>query len=349
MANSASEQSPVPPPARLFAERARLTVSESWVPTLTVVIDTEEEFDWSAPFDPLSRSVANIAEMPLAQSIFDRHSVVPAYVIDHPVVSSEAAVSVLREIEAEGRCEIGAHLHPWVNSPESEHRGNRFSYPGNLPRSMEFQKLKTLTDLITAQFSHSPIIYKAGRYGVGPATEEILCELGYKIDVSVVPFTDFSRGFGPDFSEFDTSPFLTHRGIIELPLTVGFAGSLWHVGRPAYALLNAMSAVRAPGIASRLGLLERIRLSPEGHTLEEMKRLTRALLARGERLFMMTCHSSSFLPGGSPYAPNAPARDALLERIAAYIEFFFETCHGRAMKVSSVASSLLSESDQRRD
>ncbi len=331
-------------PAPLFTGRTPLKLRRDGPPALLIVIDTEEEFDWSAPFDPASRSVKNIDEIPLAQRLFDRHALVPTYVIDHPVAASADAVNILRPIQLQGRCEIGTHVHPWVNPPSAREDGlNRYSFPGNLPRAVEFQKLETLTNLIAAQFGSRPTIYKAGRYGVGPATDELLAELGYKIDVSVVPYTDFSSGEGPDFSSFDAAPFKTRSGIVALPLTVGFVGALHEVGRSAYAWLDGLSALRAHGIASRLGLLERIRLSPEGHSLDKMRRLTSALIARGERLFMLTCHSSSFLPGGSPYAKDVATRDALLGRIADYLRFFFEECHGEPVKVSAVSSALLKE------
>src|SRR3546814_2922527 len=67
------------------------------------------------------------------------------------------------------------------------------SYPGNLPPELEHAKLAALTEAIAGAFGARPVVYKAGRYGVGPATAGILEALGYRIDVSVVPFTDFSE------------------------------------------------------------------------------------------------------------------------------------------------------------
>src|ERR1700720_3563068 len=78
----------------------------SWPPTLVVVIDTEEEFDWNAPFNPASNSVTNIELQPLAQRVLDARGVVPTYVVDYPVTSTPAAVAVLRAFADEGRCEI---------------------------------------------------------------------------------------------------------------------------------------------------------------------------------------------------------------------------------------------------
>src|SRR3546814_10955242 len=69
-----------------------------------------------------------------------------------------------------------------------------------LPPELEHAKLAALTEAIAGAFGARPVVYKAGRYGVGPATAGILEALGYRIDVRVVPFTDFSDDGGPDFS-----------------------------------------------------------------------------------------------------------------------------------------------------
>ena len=49
-----------------------------------VVVDTEEEFDWSAPFDRGSTSVTAMREVWRLQAVFDEFDIVPVYVIDYP-------------------------------------------------------------------------------------------------------------------------------------------------------------------------------------------------------------------------------------------------------------------------
>ncbi len=200
-------------------------------PVLTVVVDTEEEFSWDKDFDAGATSVRNISCLVLAQDIMDRYGAVPTYVIDYPVASSPEACAILRAIADSGRCEIGAHLHPWVNPPHESPVDAWHSYPANLPPALELSKLKALTDIIADGFGRRPIVYKAGRYGVGTATTEILATLGYQVDVSVVPHTNFSNDLGPDFTRIAAIPFQTLRGIAVLPLSVGFVGSLSRLGR----------------------------------------------------------------------------------------------------------------------
>ena len=330
-----------------FAVQRRLTLPASWPPTLVVVVDTEEEFDWTAPFDPASTGVENIACQPLAQRLFAAHGVVPTYVVDYPVATTPAAAAVLRGFAAAGDCEIGAHLHPWVTPPAAGPVTARHSYPGNLPPALERAKLAALTQAIETGFGRRPVVYKAGRYGVGPATAGILRELGYRVDVSVVPHTDFSADGGPDFNALPEGPFVIGpcakgEKLIELPLSVHFVGALAGAGGFFHPLLASRSArrLRLPGVAARLRLLERLRLTPEGHTLADLRRQTRAALAGGTRLFMLTYHSSSLLPGATGYVRSAADRDRFLATLDAYCGDFLGRFGGRASTVATVAAAL---------
>lgn len=316
-------------------------VPPDWTPTLIVVVDTEEEFDWHAKFNPASTSVRNIQQQIHAQSIFDAHGICPTYVIDHPVASNPEAAGLLAGFAADGRCEIGAHLHPWVNPPHEGPIDAQHSYPGNLPPELERAKIAALTDAILAGTGVKPVVYKAGRYGVGAATAGILAELGYKVDCSVVPWTDFSADGGPDFSTIPDQPFEITAGLIELPLSVGFAGRMQALGPSLYRHLQAGVALRLPGIAARSGMLERLRLSPEGHDLQDLRRQTRAGIDAGKRLFMLTYHSSSLLPGATPYVRSEADLARFIGTIAGYCRFFHTELNGRFARVADIASALL--------
>lgn len=319
-----------------------LALPDHWPPTLFVVVDTEEEFDWSAPFDPAATSTANIQFQPLARAVFEAHGVVPLHAVDYPVATNPAAVEVLRRMAEDGACEIGAHLHPWVNPPHEGPVDARHSYPGNLPRRLERAKLGALTEAIAASFGHRPLVYKAGRYGLGPNTAGILAELGYRIDASVVPWADFRRQHGPDFRHLPNAPMRLGEGVVELPLTVGFVGMLGPLGRSVYPMLasGVGQRLRLPALAARLGLVERLRLTPEGHSLDDLIRVTRAALARGTRLFALTYHSSALLPGATSYVRDEAERREFLSRIDRYLAFFLGRCGGRSLPVTRVGQSL---------
>ena len=321
----------------------RLELPTSWPPTLIVVIDTEEEFDWNAPFSSNCRQTTNISYQPLAQEIMDRYGVVPTYVVDYPVADTPAAAAVLREIAEDGRCEIGAHLHPWVCPPHEEVVGAYNSFPGNLPPALEREKLARLTSRIEEAFGVRPTVYKAGRYGVGPATFTTLQELGYRIDASVVPHTDFSEMGGPDFTGFPAGPFELGANLLALPLSVHFVGAFAARGPMLYPTLKIGLGARfhLSGITAKLRLLERLRLSPEGHRLTDMKRQTHAALAQGERYFMLTYHSSTLLPGATGYVRDDAERKIFLERLHRYFEFFTEKCGGQTKSLSALARAMI--------
>ncbi|RMF08985.1 MAG: glycosyltransferase [Alphaproteobacteria bacterium] len=304
-------------------------------PLLLIVIDTEEEFDWSAPFDRESRAVRNIFEQVHAQAVFDAHGAVPTYVIDYPVADDVEAAGLLGGWQADGRCLVGAHLHPWVNPPDDEEVSTFNSYPGNLPPDLERAKLARLTERIAGTVGCRPTIYKAGRYGLGPNTAETLVALGYEIDLSVVPSTSFAADGGPDFREYPHDPYWCGPGhrLFEVPLTRGFPGILGDAAPMVHGLVDKALGrrLRLPGILSRLGIVERIALTPEGVTLDENKRLVRYLLGRGRRVFTYAYHSSSLLPGGSPYVRSDADRDRFVADIEGFLAFFLGEVGGQVV------------------
>jgi hypothetical protein len=262
--------------------------------------------------------------------------------VDDPVAASAEASATLRAFADAGACDIGAHLHPWVTPPDATRVPPQLSYPGNLPAAEEFAKLEMLTHTIQAAFGRRPTIYKAGRYGVGPATANALRTLGYQVDISLVPHTDFSADGGPDFAALGHLPVRFTQGIVGLPLSTGFAGHLAPYGPALFRHMESATARRLhlPGIAARLGLLERLRLSPEGHGFDDMLRQVRAGLRQGVRLFMLTYHSSSLLPGATPYVRDEQARAAFLATLDRFLGAFLQGCGGKTETVAAMAARL---------
>lgn len=301
-------------------------------PILLVIIDTEEEFNWNEAFDRKNNSVKNIAHQEKAQAIFAKYGLKPTYVIDYPVASQAEGIEPLRTIYNDNRCDIGAHLHPWVTPPFIEDVNNFNSFPGNLSHDQEYEKLKTLTETIAKNFGFNPTIYKAGRYGVGTNTSNILKKLGYTIDCSIVPNTDFSQMDGPDFSYINNCQpyYFSDKQILEIPLTADYVGLLAKKGNTLYNKIQSDPYLKfkLPGILSRLGLFERIRLSPEGHTLDELKRLTLSMLKQDHKIFCLTYHSSSLMIGGSPYVKSEDDLALFLNTIEQYLAFFSGTVKG---------------------
>jgi hypothetical protein len=265
--------------------------------------------------------------------------------IDYAVASQRAGYAPLLEPVAGGRCEIGAHLHPWVNPPVNEEICARNSYPCNLPPELERAKLRALTDTITANLGVRPKSYKAGRYGIGAQTPAFLAEEGYQIDLSVVPTRDYSADGGPDFSGFlSTRPYWIdgERTLLELPFTTSFIGALSDVGAPLFRGLDSRAGrlLHLPGIFARLGLLNRVGLTPEGVTIAEAKALTRHLLDHGERVFTMAFHSTSLTPGSTPYVTTDADLAGFHQWLDAYFAFFAKEIGGIFMTPTEIYESV---------
>lgn len=300
-------------------------------PFLLVMVDAEEEFDWRT-FSPAATSVSTMRHQARAQRLFERHGVVPTYLVDYPVAAQAEGFAPLREFLRDGRCEIGAQLHPWVNPPLRETPGERLSYPGNLPRELEAEKLRRLTGAIQDAFALQPKVYRAGRWGAGPATAEILPRLGFEIDSSVLPATNLTRRQGPDYSLCGSRPYWFGNGLLEIPSTVALIGALAAGGPGLHRLVAGPLGrrLRLPAICARLRMLDRVRLTPEGVSLDEARRLTRWLLARGQQVFVLTYHSPSLEPGHTPYVRSQADLDRFLAWIEGYLAFFHEEVGGRA-------------------
>ena len=326
-------------------ERQLIRIDPASRPVLVVVIHTEEEFDWDKPHDRNATGVAHMRHIDRAQNVFDEFGIVPNYVIDYPIAAQPEAFGPLKVFADAGRALIGAHLHPWVSPPHEEEVNARNSYPGNLPRALEHEKLRVLTDRITEAFGTPPLTYLAGRYGFGPNTGEILESLGYEVDISVAASIDYSADGGPDYSSYTSDPFWFGRSrrLLGLPGSGGYVGRLRSGGTALYRRLTqpGLRRARVSGAVARLRLLERIRLSPEDYSVPEMRRLTHALLADGIRVFVFSFHSPSVMPGGTPYVRSDADLDRFLEKCRRYFDFFLRELRGTAMTPLRVKEYLM--------
>ena len=275
--------------ARDFGQRFVLTV------------DTEEEFDWTKPLDRTDHTVDTVPRLRKFQQFCEGCGVVPIYLVDYPVATSPIAVEVLGDALKAGRAEIGIQLHPWVSPPHEEEVNQRNSFAGNLPPDLERAKLMTLRDTIEANFGVKPLIYRAGRYGVGQATAGILADAGVAVDTSVRARFDYSAGGGPNFRDLPVRPWWIDRagGLMELPLTTVYWGMLRQLGPWLYPLLWRVPRLR--GALAKIALLERIPLTPEGVTIEEAIRGIDIAVDEGLPVLVFSFHSPSLAPGFTPY------------------------------------------------
>lgn len=266
-----------------------------------LTVDTEEEFDWSKPLQRTGHTLDTVPRLRAFQQFCEGHGVVPVYLIDYPVATSELAAEILRDAVVAGRAEVGVQLHPWVSPPHDEEVTPYNSYSGNLPPELERAKLLHLRATIEQNFGAAPLIYRAGRYGVGPSTAGFLREAGITIDTSVRSGFDYRAGHGPDFTGFPLQPWWIgeDRALMELPLTTMFAGALRRFGSGLYPLVSKIPA--AASLFARLGLLERIPLTPEGTSIREALHAIDLAVDAELPVLIFSFHSPSLSPGYTPY------------------------------------------------
>jgi hypothetical protein len=316
----------------MFANNPPIQFSNDTAPQLIVVIDTEEEFDWSAPPDRKETGVTAMLQLDRVQNIFDEYGIVPCYVVDYPVVDQEAGYELLKEYKKEGRCEIGAHLHPWVTPPYEEELSAFNTYAGNLSKPLERAKLESMVDKIEEVFGERPTIYKAGRYGLGGNSAAIMESLGFNIDLSVCPPVDYRGDGGPDYSRAHAEPFWfgKEKKSLEIPVTGAFVGWGGGLKRPLYKAAGYLNRFKAKGILSRLSVVDRLMLSPEGFSTQEHIKLTEMLCRQGVRTFTWSFHSTSVVPGMAPYVHNKKELDNFLDSFRRYFDYFFTQLSGEA-------------------
>jgi hypothetical protein len=310
----------------------KLSPASATQPLLLTMVDAEEAFDWGAPFSRAAIDVSSMASQHLAHRIFERHGVVPIYLADYPVVSQAAGYGPLLELLQGGHCEIGTQMHPWVTPPFVEAVNEHNSYPGNLPTLLEYEKARVLTDAIAERFGQAPLIYRSGRFGAGPRTADILKRLGYQADSSLSPYwppEDLAQS--ANIWALSSAPYWVDREktLLEVPTSAALVGQLPpDLATHLAPIIYRRGATWLSGAMANLGLLERIRLTPEGISIVEAKRLTRAMLAQGHRVFVLTYHSPSLAPGNTPYVRNQNDLVRFLSWLEEYYCFFREEMGG---------------------
>lgn len=306
--------------------RPTVTLADNAPPQLIALIHAEEEFQWGS-YSREARGTEHLRFIAPAQKIFEEHGVKPIYAVDHPVASSPLTTDTIASWVADGKADVGCHLHPWVNPPHRELTAVDQTYPGNLPVEEEREKLSLLTDLINDTFGRRPMSYLAGRYGFGPNTARLLVDLGYKVDFSPAPAYSYSRDGGPDYTDMSSRPFWNGqcRDLLHLPHCGGYLGLLTHRGQ---RLIRSRQDSFLDGWQQRLALARRHRLSPESRDFRIMRDLTLVLHNSGQQVFVLAFHSPSLMPGGTPYGVDKASCQATLDSLEQYLGWFTGTLGG---------------------
>jgi hypothetical protein len=298
-------------------------------PKLLILIHTEEEFDWGKPFSRENRGVSHIPRLLKYQEMFSQYNASVAYAVSYPVAENEKTASFLKVLSSSfENVTIGMHCHPWVNPPYDEEINSVNSYPGNLPLKQERAKLLKLYQKIEENIGSTPAFYLAGRYGIGNNTYKILNELGVKTDYSPMPFYDYSDQDGPDFSQSSTRV-TVDQGVTVIPHSSGYTGWLSNsVEKPLMLNFPLLVKSRITSVFSILGGFNQVILTPEGFDLEEMKALTKKLMASGHDTIVLSFHSTSIVAGNNPFVANEVEEELFFNQLQQYLTFYVDELGG---------------------
>lgn len=281
-----------------------------------ISVDTEEEG-------------LNLRGLPRFQALCEQLGVPPTYLIDAPVLENAAAIANLRQWQTAGRCEVGSHCHPWCNPPiAAAPLRPADTFLSNLPLELQREKLGWLTARIADALGQPPTSYRAGRYGFNQTSAQVLLELGYLVDSSVLPLYDYRPQGGPDFRDSRREPHRLHcavvgRDLLEIPVTAGFTAPGYRRRRAVWSRVRERpwKHLRGAAIADRLGIARRVKLSPEGTRLADLIALVDASVKDGIETMVLMLHSSSLVAGFSPYARDNAMLESLYDRLAGVVRY----------------------------
>jgi hypothetical protein len=314
---------------------------------VAVSVDTEED-NWAPTSSGLT--VENIRAVPRLRELCGSLGLRPTFFTTFAVASTPWALDTVRTAAAALSGEVGAHLHPW-NTPPLDGAGTMLN---NYPQAVQEAKLRALTERFLAGPDGAvPRVFRAGRFGLGPATVRALLACGYEVDSSVTPFFTWENyDHGPTFvgaplhayrvdGSSDVRIPVAAGGVVEVPLSSGytrFSPPHWPavargLGRPSSRRMHLA------GIGARLGIIRRVILSPETNSVRQMVALARRLVEFGVPHLHLFFHSSSLVPGLSPFCRSGADVDRLLSRVCDFVERVAALAEVRPARVTEVADA----------
>jgi peptidoglycan/xylan/chitin deacetylase (PgdA/CDA1 family) len=298
---------------------------------LIVTIDTEED-NWSA-YSNTDNSVENIARIPDLNRIFDEYGVKPTYLVTYPVAINPRSIDILGRILQEGKCEIGAHCHPWNTPPFEEELNRRNTMMCNLPANLVYRKMSVLHEAIQSNLGITPASFRPGRWGFGPGVARALWLLGYRVDSSVTPYVDWSASAGPDFSEHSPDLFRfcpsqngfadQNGSLLEVPVSIGFTQANFAFANRVLKTLKKVCPKKFHliGVLKKLRLLNLVWLSPEASKSKDLRALANRLKKNGHRVLNFTFHSGSLVSGLTPFSNTKKGSMEIMQRIENFLMY----------------------------
>ena len=298
---------------------------------LVITIDVEED-NWGE-FITDGYSLENIKKIQGLQKIFDQFKVKPTYLINYPVATDKFSVEMFRSFVAEGKCEIGAHCHPWNTPPFEEDLGVYNSMLCNLPEKLQHRKLSILKNTIYQNLGINSVSFRAGRWAFGSSVARAFHKLGFKVDTSVTPYTKWNEWYGVDYRNSTPRPYrfssdnifkpIENGELLQIPVSIGFFQKNYAICSllTKFVETKAMKKIRLKGVLYRLKILNKAFLSPEISTGQEMINLAERMKCLGFDILNLFFHSTTLLPGCSPFNNNQAEEKLFLQHITKFLEY----------------------------
>ena len=259
-----------------------------------ITVDTEGDnlWDWH-PGEPITTENANYISR--FQNTCEKYGFKPVYLINYEMAKSQKLNKTLSQSAELGLCEIGMHLHAWNTPPEYSLKGSfgGLPYITEYPKDVIYEKHDYLMKLIYSQFGTMPVSYRAGRWSTNSSLFEVLNDLGFHIDCSVVPQVDqrtipgFTVSKGNDYRNAPAKVVNLIGDLWEVPMTTRFVRSFGGDSMK-HRIKNIIKG-------------KYLWLRPAVQTVEEMKQLIDIVSNEGINFLDFMVHSSELMPGCSPY------------------------------------------------
>lgn len=306
---------------------------------ILLTIDTEEDMPQWKP-EPVT-TCKNIQRLPKLHEALKNIGIPPTYLVDKAVLDNEPARSVIEQLHLDGHCEIGMHLHSW-NSPPilNDEASGKATVLTNLPPEVQREKIYRLYDYFSERLQLAPTSYRAGRYGLSTESMEVLSELGFEIDSSIVPYHDFSQYGAPNYRSFGREPFwirtASSKDILEVPITADIVARFGVVTPDLYYAIPLWTHLR--GLMHRLNIAQLLWLRPTTYAFEEMRDLAYHIIANEDcPIFNVMFHSSELFPSASPYNATESDVDQFIDRLMQILNHLMKNLSGMAVTLTQMA------------
>ena len=246
------------------------------------------------------------------QPLFRRFRAKPTYLLSPEVLRDGQSLEVLTGLE--GEAELGSHLHGEFAEPGAFVPDVTSAFQCNYDRETEQQKLRYLTDSFRVAFGRPPRSFRAGRFGIGRHSLELLRDLGYTVDSSVAPHMNGTRMGAPEatFLNAPTQPYRPnpHRPELSAPL------SDLPLEVPVTIRPGRFAGLPFVGTWAGARWLRPTRASIDQLVKVAQEEIDEAQVSGLPIVLNCMFHNVEVVPRASPYAQNKAQADAIFERLA---------------------------------